>query len=278
MDPQKDPARRSIEAADALLLATGAGMGVDSGLPDFRGNTGFWRAYPALEKAQKTFTEIANPAAFEQTPRVAWAFYGHRLELYRRTRPHDGFARLLAFGSGLKEGMFVFTSNVDGHFQAAGFHPDRIVECHGSIHHLQCTRPCCGILWSANGTEVAIHEPTFEADGVLPACPRCGALARPNVLLFGDGGWITSRTRSQEKRLQRWLERIALNRAKLAVLEIGAGLAVPTVRITSERLSRAFGATLVRINPREPGTPNGGYGFAVGALEGIRMLVPERRP
>ena len=31
---------------DALLVAAGAGMGVDSGLPDFRGDEGFWRAYP----------------------------------------------------------------------------------------------------------------------------------------------------------------------------------------------------------------------------------------
>ena len=44
-----------IEQADALIVAAGAGMGVDSGLPDFRGKDGFWRAYPALREAQIDF-------------------------------------------------------------------------------------------------------------------------------------------------------------------------------------------------------------------------------
>ena len=41
-----------IEQADALVIAAGAGMGVDSGLPDFRGNAGFWNVYPALRAAR----------------------------------------------------------------------------------------------------------------------------------------------------------------------------------------------------------------------------------
>ena len=40
-----------IKDADGLLITAGAGMGVDSGLPDFRGREGFWRAYPALGRA-----------------------------------------------------------------------------------------------------------------------------------------------------------------------------------------------------------------------------------
>ncbi|HOB44658.1 MAG TPA: NAD-dependent deacetylase, partial [Zoogloea sp.] len=54
-------AARLIAAADGLLVAAGAGMGVDSGLPDFRGNAGFWRAYPALADARIAFEEIACP-------------------------------------------------------------------------------------------------------------------------------------------------------------------------------------------------------------------------
>ena len=41
-----------VASADALLVCAGAGMGVDSGLPDFRGDEGFWRAYPALGRAR----------------------------------------------------------------------------------------------------------------------------------------------------------------------------------------------------------------------------------
>jgi NAD-dependent SIR2 family protein deacetylase len=78
-------AAETINAADALLVTAGAGMGVDSGLPDFRGTQGFWRAYPVIAKLGITFEEMANPTWFRENPQLAWAFYGHRLNLYRRT-------------------------------------------------------------------------------------------------------------------------------------------------------------------------------------------------
>lgn len=74
--------------ADALIVAAGAGMMVDSGLPDFRGQAGFWRAYTALGRAKIDFYSIASPSAFETAPLMAWGFYGHRLGLYRATQPH----------------------------------------------------------------------------------------------------------------------------------------------------------------------------------------------
>ena len=73
MESGFDAAAAFIEAADGLLIAAGAGMGVDSGLPDFRGNQGFWRAYPALAAARIAFEEIACPDAFRRTPALAWA-------------------------------------------------------------------------------------------------------------------------------------------------------------------------------------------------------------
>src|SRR4051812_16164965 len=88
-------AAEAIGNADALLITAGAGMGVDSGLPDFRGTEGFWRAYPAFGSLGLRFEELANPQWFSRDPRVAWGFYGHRLQLYRDTVPHPGFAILL---------------------------------------------------------------------------------------------------------------------------------------------------------------------------------------
>ena len=80
-----------IAKADALLITAGAGMGVDSGLPDFRGKDGFWRAYPALGKRGISFERMAQPAWFFEEPETAWAFYGHRQQLYRATEPHAGY-------------------------------------------------------------------------------------------------------------------------------------------------------------------------------------------
>src|SRR5213595_3234331 len=103
-------ASRAIADADAILIAAGAGMGVDSGLPDFRGPEGFWKAYPAIAKLGLSFSQMADPSWFETDPALAWAFYGHRLNLYRRTVPHDGFQLLLKAAAQKPEGYFVFTS------------------------------------------------------------------------------------------------------------------------------------------------------------------------
>lgn len=97
-------------------------MGVDSGLPDFRGPEGFWRAYPPFKMLGLKFQEVSNPAWFETDPEMAWGFFGHRYHLYNGTAPHRGFQTLLNLAQSRKDGYFVFTSNVDGHFQKAGLH------------------------------------------------------------------------------------------------------------------------------------------------------------
>jgi NAD-dependent SIR2 family protein deacetylase len=273
IDEALERAAQAIRDADALLISGGAGMGVDSGLPDFRGTEGFWRAYPVVAKLGLSFEQMANPAWFQNDPQLAWAFYGHRLNLYRRTKPHSGFDRLLEVGSRKAQGYWVFTSNVDGHFQKAGFAPERIVECHGSIHHLQCTRPCCREIWDADGETVAIDEVTFRALNPLPQCRYCAAVARPNILMFGDWSWHYQRTRVQQRGFTQWVETLEQSCAKLVAIELGAGSAIPTVRHTSEQVTERMGGTLIRINPREAGVPHGHIGLALGALDGVQKLV-----
>ena len=143
-------AAKLIAGADSIIITAGAGMGVDSGMPDFRGTEGFWKAYPALSRSKIRFEEIASPRSFEHEPELAWGFYAHRLNLYRKITPHAGFKQLLDIAKKLNGGAFVFTSNVDGHFQKAGFSADQVVECHGSIHHLQCFQLCSEAIWEAD--------------------------------------------------------------------------------------------------------------------------------
>jgi NAD-dependent SIR2 family protein deacetylase len=89
-----DAAARLVAEADALLVCAGAGMGVDSGLPDFRGDEGFWKAYPPYARLGLSFFNLADPAHFDADPGLAWDFYGRRLGLYRATVPHAGFGIL----------------------------------------------------------------------------------------------------------------------------------------------------------------------------------------
>lgn len=277
-DPVVARAREVLAEADALLVATGAGMGVDSGLPDFRGNEGFWKAYPPFARLGLSFAELANPQWFERDPTLAWGFYGHRLHLYRDTRPHPGYDILRDFGNRMSLPAFAFTSNVDGHFQRAGWDPDRVCEVHGSIHHLQCTRARCDAgIWSADGVTVAVDPETLRAAEPWPRCRSCGALARPNILMFGDYGWRPARSDAQEERLAGWLA--AVGDRRLAIVELGAGTAVATVRSLTERLHRtrhpSGRATLVRVNPREPDGPPGTLGIAGPALATLRELLPQ---
>ncbi|MBF0143094.1 MAG: NAD-dependent deacetylase [Magnetococcales bacterium] len=250
-------------------------MGVDSGLPDFRGNSGFWRAYPAIARMGQSFSQMANPVWFDRDPTLAWAFYGHRLNLYRQTRPHDGFSRLLDKAHRLPGGCFVLTSNVDGQFQKAGFDADRVEECHGSIHHLQCSRPCSDEIENADGTEVRVDLGRFRALPPLPECRRCGAVARPNILMFGDDRWLPERTQSQTEALGEWLRGVILGKQRLVVVEIGAGLAIPTIRLRSENHARRAGGQLIRINPRDEAvTSPEDMALPLGGAEGTAAILP----
>lgn len=88
-------------------------MGVDSGLPDFRGNQGFWNAYRPF-KNKFGFTECANPDFLSDHPYLFWGFYGHRLQMYRDVKPHEGFKILQDLCQ--NKDYFIVTSNVDGQF------------------------------------------------------------------------------------------------------------------------------------------------------------------
>ncbi|MDR0234250.1 MAG: NAD-dependent deacetylase [Zoogloeaceae bacterium] len=267
--PLLDQCAGLIAQSSGLLIAAGAGMGVDSGLADFRGPEGLWRAYPPLRQAGLRFEEIANPQAFLHDPGLAWGFYGHRLQRYREVNPHQGFSILREIAARLPDGAFVFTSNVDGHFQKAGFADDAVYEVHGSIHHLQCAAPCSERIWSAEGFEPVVDASVCRLVSPQPCCPDCGGLARPNILMFGDWNWLEWRSGQQEARFATW--RAAAKNP--VVIELGAGKSVATVRMMSER----SGFPLIRINLRDPEVSSSRHiGVAMGALaalEGIRAAL-----
>jgi NAD-dependent SIR2 family protein deacetylase len=265
LDDVFDKAAGAIREADALIVTAGAGMGVDSGLPDFRGATGFWKAYPMYERLGLSFAAAANPTHFQRDPAFGWGFYGHRLNLYRGTTPHEGFHILLRWIRRLGLESFVVTSNVDGQFQKAGFEEDAILEVHGSIHHLQCLEPCSEAIWP-NDETVEVDHATMRAQSI-PRCIRCGGTARPNILMFGDWSWISDRSREQENRFDEFLSGVAGR--PIVVVETGAGSDIATIRSMSERIGRIPEVTVVRINPREPQIAAPHLSIPLGALAAL---------
>lgn len=265
-----EQAARLIDGAEMLMFVTGAGMGVDSGLPDFRGNQGFWRAYPALGRNRIDFISIASPRAFRRHPELAWGFYGHRLSLYRQTVPHRGFQILKKWGELSLCGYAAFTSNVDGHFQEAGFDAGLVAECHGSIHYLQCLDACNPDIWPADDFTPVIDEENCRLLNDPPRCPHCGGLARPNIYMFGDDEWLEQRTVAQEKRLAHWLREAH----RLLVIEIGAGTTISTARDFTHRLAFDLRAPVIRINPQDAsihGNPSH-VSLTMGGLQALQTI------
>jgi len=274
IEEQIEQAKRFIEEADAVLITTGAGMGVDSGLPDFRGNEGFWSAYPVIKNLGIDFEDMANPKWFLSKPQLAWAFYGHRLNLYRDTKPHEGFKMLLDLVEKKNNDYFIYTSNVDGQFQKAGFDEDKIIEVHGSIKHFQCIKNCTQEIWDANEEAIKINMDEFKAIDI-PQCKNCAGIARPNILMFGDWEWNGNRTREQKKKFSTWIKSIESDNKKLAIIEIGAGTVIPTIRYKGEDIVKnSTDCKLIRINPRDfKIEKRSGFSIPFGGLAGLKKVL-----
>ena len=279
---EAERAAELIADADAIVIAAGAGLGVDSGLPDFGGHERLWHAYPAPTRAHLEFLDVANPKSFLSDSALAWGFFGHSLSLYRNAQPHKGFGILKEWSERAYFGARVFTSNVDGQFQRAGFLPKQIHECHGSIHYLQCMAPCTSGVWSADAFSPLVVQDNCRLLNQPPTCPVCGGLARPNILMFGDSGWRPERQQMQSSSEAKWFGRLAAIKANAVVIEIGAGSTRPYVRHFSDAVSWKYGARLIRINPRESQVPSSvDVGITAGALEAllaIDSLLEKRHP
>ena len=188
-------AARLIAAADGLVITAGAGLGVDSGLPDFRGREGFWRPIRRLPRPASISRRPPAPPPSGATPAWAGASTAIAWRSIGAPAPTPGFKSCSALAAARPEGAFVFTSNVDGQFAQAGFASARICRCNGSIHHLQCVEPCSPRLWPADEVRPEVDEAACRLVSDLPLCPYCGRLARPNILMFADDGWVAARTR-----------------------------------------------------------------------------------
>lgn len=249
--------------AEAILIGAGAGMSVDSGIPAYR-------LYDKKRAGSSTTLAPLRPILFGLHPEEAWGAAGARLDLFRASLPHHGYELLLSWSRDAAAGAFVLTSNVDGQFAKTGFSPDQIIEGHGSMHHLQCHEPCHDDVWSAADLTVELDAETGNARPPLPACPRCGGPARPNVFMFGDHRFLPTRTKEQQRRFDRWQE--AIRGRRLVVIECGAGTAVPTIRHMCEKLAQERGAPLIRINSSEPQGPEGTISLAMGAREALEAV------
>ena len=225
---QLEKIANAIRNADGVVITSGAGMGVDAGIPDFRGNSGLWTA------EKDNFMKFADARAWDDRPLEAWNFYITRLINYSKLEPHRGYYDLQK----IHPDTFVVTSNVDGHFKRSGWDQKKIYEIHGNLEWIQCSKHCC--------TDMQ-PMPQFESalDGLsqAPHCPHCGAVSRPVVLMFNDYWFVYTETAKQQLQYLNW----SADKKNIVGIEIGAGTTVPSIRIFGEQET----SMLIRINPSD---------------------------
>ncbi len=161
--------RRAVEQlarASRVTVATGAGVSAASGVPTFRGDDGLWNDFRV--------EELATPAAFARDSRVVWEWYEWRRRLVARCAPNRAHEVLAAWSRRYPR-FALITQNVDGLHERAGTR--NVVRFHGSIWELACWEGCSsGDRW----------RDETELTTLPPPCPRCGGLARPGVVWFGE--------------------------------------------------------------------------------------------
>jgi NAD-dependent deacetylase len=146
------------------VVLTGAGISTESGIPDFRSAEGIWARYDPFE--------VAHIDALRRDPVRVWEFYARRLEALAKAEPNDGHRAIAELE---ERGWIraVVTQNVDGLHQRAGSR--EVVEVHGSLREAECS-----------GCALRVPMADAIASLPLPACPECGEVLKPGVVMFGE--------------------------------------------------------------------------------------------
>ncbi|HEY4541910.1 MAG TPA: NAD-dependent deacylase [Noviherbaspirillum sp.] len=211
---QFDPALiAALRAATRLVVFTGAGVSAESGVPTFRDAlTGLWARFRA--------EDLATPQAFAHDPQLVWQWYEWRRELMRSAQPNPAHRAIAELQQRVE--TVVLTQNVDGLHQRAGSR--HVIELHGNIWRNRC---------SACAAKVDCPEPHPS----LLHCPHCGALARPDVIWFGESLPQTA-----------WEEGFRHCTSAEVFFCVGtSSLVEPAASLPS--VARASGARVVQLNP-----------------------------
>ena len=225
LSPDVAELRRLIEASRRAVVFTGAGISTESGIPDFRGPTGFWARTKPI-----TFQDFVSSAAAR---REAWRRKFENEPVMRAAKPnrgHRAVARLVRGG----KASAVITQNIDGLHQASGIPEDRVIELHGNATYAHCLR--CGARH-----EIDALQEAFERDGEVHGCAACGGLIKTATVSFGQPMPEEAMRRAEAETLA----------ADLCVV-LGSSLVVYPAAGFPE-LAKRNGARLVIVNNEETG-------------------------
>ena len=207
----------STTAAGLVAVLTGAGISAESGVPTFRGDGGLWRNYQAQD--------LATLRAFHSDPKLVWEWYDWRRALIGASEPNAAHNTLVEMERHFAD-FALITQNVDGLHRLAG--SQRVVELHGNLWRMRCMRNC----------QPAWEDRRTPLPDIPPHCPACGAVARPDVVWFGES--------LPENALDSAF--VAAQRCRLMLVIGTSALVQPAASLPW--VARQSGATVVEFNPQ----------------------------
>lgn len=215
-----------------IVILTGAGLSVASGLGPYRGPNGLWE--------KEELAKFTHVAMMYVDPAGMWKAFGPLRTAAVQSQPNVGHLTL----SGLQEkikpphSLHIVTQNVDGFHAIAG--SKNAIELHGNLRYSRCSNRDCTL------PRFLDPEPHLEN---VPLCPKCNEFIRPDIVLFGE-----------------MLPERILNAATLAVqdcdlfIAIGtSGSVMPAARFVSA--AKEEGAKTIYVNIE--GTPNADFDFEI---------------
>ncbi|MEJ0100274.1 MAG: NAD-dependent protein deacetylase [Pseudomonadota bacterium] len=186
--------RRFIAAHPRLCVLTGAGISTSAGIPDYRDEHGEWKHARPVE-FQPFMTEPAVRRRYWARSMLGWSFFSRA----RPTAAHFALAKLEQRGGV----PLLTTQNVDGLHHVAGSR--NVIDLHGRLDHVRCMQCAHQLpraelqqqLQALNPAWVGLAAPALRPDGdvdmerdtstfVVPECPACGGILKPDVVFFGE--------------------------------------------------------------------------------------------
>lgn len=146
-------------------MFTGAGMSSESGMRTFRGEDGLWKEYSP--------EQLSSIQGLKDDPAVVWDWYRMRFMKTEGMKPHTGYLALTHLQD-TKGALPVITQNVDGLHREAGQRD--VLEIHGSMRSASCIDKC--------GFRTELNRELVKK--LPPLCPDCGAVLKPDIVLFGE--------------------------------------------------------------------------------------------
>ncbi len=156
-----------IKSKSKIVAFTGAGISVESGIPDFRSPGGLWEKYNP--------TEYAEYSAFLKWPEKFWKMHSELAELVSSAEPNPAHIALATLEN-LGKLKAVITQNIDFLHQRAG--NSRVLELHGTGETASC------LSCQKQFDRVMVEELLKKVQ--VPRCPDCEGLIKPNVVLFSE--------------------------------------------------------------------------------------------